>query len=70
MTQIYLQLAWVQLKHTVDKGFYKQSLRFETKKQAWNKNPHFKNVATSELKLMSVNAGSWNIQVECSGVPG
>lgn len=41
MTQINLQLAWVQLKHTVDKDFYKLSLCFGTKKQAWNKNPNF-----------------------------
>lgn len=41
MTQIYLQLAWVQLKHAVDKDFHKLSLCFETKKQAWNKNSYF-----------------------------
>lgn len=41
MTPIYLQLAWVQLKHAVNKDFYNLSLFFETKKQAWNKNPNF-----------------------------
>lgn len=34
MTQIYLQLVLVQLKHTVDKDIYKLSFCSETKKQA------------------------------------
>lgn len=68
MTQIYLELACVQLKHTVDNNFYKLSVCFETKKQAWNKTPNFWNVATSELNLMSVDTGSYLKQVECSGV--